>query len=116
MLRMRMVALWVVMGILLTVMGAGCSLVIEYPAPTSQCPQCPSSSSQCYIRVTSARSDVWGYIWFEGNNTGIYLSCFETKVVPIPCRCGIVQIVDEQGIGSHWERACPGEEVTFWYW
>ena len=94
---------------------AGC-VVVEHPFPQpSFAPQ--PTPQQCYLTVVSAASNIWGYVWVNGKNTGIFLSCYSRVQIALPCcSCFVVQIVDQWGVGSHWEYACSGEEVVFYYW
>ena len=104
------VVLWIL--ILAVMLISGC-IVVEQPS--QQCCQ-PQQSQQCWLTVTSASPDVWGYVFLNGYNTGIFLSCYSRVQIAFPCGCFVVQIVDQWGVGSHWEYACSGEEVVFYYW
>jgi len=100
------------------VMLGGCGVTVSCPT----CPTCESSCGpscqQCWLEVTSASSDVWGYVFVDGSNSGVYLNCFETVRVPVPCNQQVVvQIIDQYGVGSHWEYYTPGiARIVYYYW
>ncbi|HOQ15251.1 MAG TPA: hypothetical protein PLQ27_00250 [Candidatus Paceibacterota bacterium] len=116
--KVLFLSLMVFFAVILTL--TGCGVTVSCPTCESSCgPSC----QQCWLEVTSASSDVWGYVWIEGNNSGVYLNCFSTVRVPAPCNQQVVvQVVDQWGVGSHWEYVYirPGVNgvncVTYYYW
>jgi len=108
------VVLWIL--ILAVMLISGC-IVVEQPS--QQCCQ-PQQSQQCWLTVTSASPDVWGYVWVDGKNTGVYLLCLSSVTIPVRCGPVVVQVIDEYGVASHTEIGYPRigypAEVVFYYW
>jgi len=108
------VVLWIL--ILAVMLISGC-IVVEQPS--QQCCQ-PQQSQQCWLTVTSANSSVWGYVFVDGQNTGVYLLCLSSVTIPVRCGPVVVQVIDEYGVASHTEIGYPRigypAEVVFYYW
>ncbi len=100
----------------MAVILAGCGVTVSCPTCESCGPTC--QPQECWLEVTSASSDVWGYVWIDGQNSGVYLTCFSTVKVLVPCnRNLVVQIIDQYGVGSHWEYYTPGTaRIVYYYW
>lgn len=81
---------------------------------TSQPPPGPTQPAMCYLRVQSSSPNVWGYVWVNGANTGVYLNAMGVaQVGPYPCGQQVnVQIVDEFGERSHIEVVTLTGAVT----
>jgi len=114
--KVLFLSLMVFFAVILTL--TGCGVTVSCPTCEPTCSTC--QPQQCYLEVVSKSSDVWGYVWVEGNNSGVYLNCFSTVRVPAPCNQQVVvQVVDQWGVGSHWEYVYirPGVNyVTYYYW
>ena len=63
----------------MAVILAGCGVTVSCPTCESCGPTC--QPQECWLEVTSASSDVWGYVWIDGQNSGVYLTCFSTVKV-----------------------------------
>lgn len=118
-MRKTSVIIILLLGTMIVV--TGCGVTVSCPESCESCSTC--QPQQCWLEVTSASSDVWGYLWINGNNSGVYLNCFSTVRVPAPCNQQVVvQVVDQWGVGSHWEYVYirPGVNgvncVTYYYW
>ncbi|MCS7242013.1 MAG: hypothetical protein N2205_05330 [Candidatus Caldatribacterium sp.] len=68
-------------------------------------PPGPTQAVSCVLRVLSTSPNVWGYVWVNGMNTGVYLDPMGVvQVGSYPCGQEVrVQIVDEFGEQSHIE-------------
>jgi len=75
----------------------------------------------CTLRVQSTSPYVWGYVWVNGMNTGVYLDPMGVaQVGQYPCGQQVsVQIVDEFGQFSHIEvvtMVSPVTTLNFSWW
>ena len=115
-MRKTSVIIILLLGTMIVV--TGCGVTVSCPTCEPTCSTC--QPQQCWLEVASVSSDVWGYVWVEGSNSGVYLNCFSSVRLSVPCnRELVVQIVDQYGVGSHWEYVYTTIEtarVTYYYW
>lgn len=81
----------------------------------------PTTPVESVLVVRSGESWIYGYIYVNGVNTGIYLAPYQTKkVYNVPCYQSIkVRLVDQDYFFSHTEYVYtqPGlNYVNFDYW
>lgn len=107
--------------LLIIVVSAILALTLAGCGGTNTQPPSPTQPAMCYLRVASTSPNVWGYVWVNGMNTGVYLNAMGVAQVG-PYSCGqqaSVQIIDEFGQQSHIEIANlsgPITTVNFAWW
>ncbi|WP_438317800.1 hypothetical protein ACP6EK_03215 [Candidatus Caldatribacterium sp. SIUC1] len=84
-------------------------------------PPGPPQPALCTLRVQSTSPYVWGYVWVNGMNTGVYLDPMGVATVgQYPCGQQVsVQIVDQYGQFSHIEvvtMVSPVTTLNFSWW